>query len=797
MVIDSLLPEVARRLQSGENLVLTASPGAGKTTRVPPALLAAVRGEILVLEPRRLAARLAARWVAQALGETAGGTVGYQVRFEDVSSPRTRLRYLTEGVLTRRLVSDPGLDRVSVVLLDEFHERHLDTDLALSLLRRLQQSGRPDLRLIVMSATLDAGPVAKFLGGCTHLHAEGKTYPLEVRYKPHGPAPLEEQVAAAAEELVAQGLDGDVLIFLPGAAEIRRAARACEPLARRAGLDVAMLYGDLPPEEQDRAIASGARRKLILSTNLAESSITIEGVSAVIDSGLARVATDSPWTGFPRLQVARVSQASATQRAGRAGRLRAGRVIRLFPAEDFHRRPAQDTPELLRRELSGVALTLRALGIHDWKEVPWLDAPPQASAEAADQLLALLGAADAQGNLTPQGREMARLPLHPRLAALVLEARRLGAGREGVTVAALLSAGARLPDTASAHGESDLFTLIESEWDWRSRQTVEQLRRLVSSPRRSDDPERALREAALAAFPDRVARRRAGADLLLASGGSAVLAAQSAVQRSQFLLAIDVDERPERGLPLVRIASAIEPDWLLDRFPERVTESSRLEWDRAGERVDAVDELRFDQIVIDETRGRTPAPEAAARLLAEKALDAGLQRFADPEAMEAWLARLEFASAHSDLPRFDGSHVRAALESLCRGLRGFRELKEAGSGLVAALEAQLPPGGARALDELSPERIRLPRGRSVKVNYVRGQAPSIASRLQDFFGMTETPRLARGAVPVVVHLLAPNQRPVQMTTDLAGFWERLYPQVRRELGRRYPKHSWPERPDGS
>lgn len=797
MIIDSILPGIVRRIQAGSNLVLTASPGAGKTTRVPPALLPAVDGEILVLEPRRLAARLAARWVAQGLGEAVGGTVGYQIRFEEVSGPRTRLRFLTEGVLTRRLLSSPALDGVSVVVLDEFHERHLDTDLALTLLRHLQLTRRRDLRLVVMSATLDAGPVARFLGDCAHLHAEGKTYPLEIGHKPHTSSPLEQQVAAGAEELVAEGLDGDVLIFLPGAAEIRRAARACESLARRAGLAIAPLYGDLPPEEQDRAIAPGKQRKLILSTNIAESSITIEGVSAVIDSGLARVASDSPWTGFPRLQVARVSQASAAQRAGRAGRVRAGRVIRLYPAEDFYRRPAGDTPELLRSELSGVALTLRALGIREWNDVPWLDVPPRAATSAADQLLALVGAIGSDGTLTRQGREMARLPLHPRLATFVLEARRLGAGRDGATVAALLSAGARLPDTAAAHGESDLFTLLEGEWDYRSRQTVEQLRRLVPSNHRAADRELALREAALAAFPDRVARRRSGSDLLLAAGGSAVLASQSAVQKSQLLVAIDVDERPERGLPLVRVASAIEADWLLDRFPDRLTEQSRLEWDRARERVEAVEELRFDQVVIDETRGRTPDAKAAARLLADKAIEAGVDRFADPDAVEAWLARLEFASAHSRLPRFDDSHVLLALESLCGGLRGFAELKAAGSGLVAALEAQLPPGGARLLDDLAPARIRLPGGRPVKVNYIRGQAPWIASRLQDFFGMKETPRLAQGAVAVVVHLLAPNHRPVQMTTDLAGFWERLYPQVRRELCRRYPKHAWPEKPGTS
>ncbi len=370
--IDELLPRIVDAWEASGNVVIEAPPGAGKTTRVPPALLDRSRGEILVLEPRRLAARLAARRVASELGERVGETVGYQVRFEDVSGPRTRLRFLTEGVLTRRLLSDPTLAGVGTVILDEFHERHLDTDLALALLRRLQQSQRRDLRLIVMSATLDAAPVAKYLGGCPVLRSEGKLYELAIEYTPHSPATLEEQVAAALERLTKSGVTGDVLVFLPGAAEIRRAARAVEPLASRLGLLVLPLHGDLSPAEQDRAVSPADRRKIILSTNVAESSVTIEGVTAVIDSGLARVAADSPWTGLPSVEVRRISQASATQRAGRAGRTAPGRVIRLYSAEDFHRRPPADVPEILRRELSQLVLQLRAMSIG---KLNWLDPP--------------------------------------------------------------------------------------------------------------------------------------------------------------------------------------------------------------------------------------------------------------------------------------------------------------------------------------------------------------------------------------------------------------------------------------
>ena len=397
--------------------------------------------------------------MADELGEQVGQSVGYQVRFEDVGGPRTRLKFMTEGVLTRRLLSDPELGGVSTVVLDEFHERHLEGDLALALLRRMQRTARPDLRLVVMSATMEAAPIAAFLGGCPTLRAPGRQFELSVEYRPSSPAPLERQVAEAVEKVVREGLDGDVLVFLPGAAEIRRAARACQPVAERAGLLLVPLHGDLPPEEQDRAIAPTQRRKVILSTNVAESSVTIEGVRAVIDSGLARVASQSPWSGLPRLEVRRVSQASADQRAGRAGRTGPGRVIRLYPAEDYHRRPPQETPEVARAELSQMALTLAAMGV---RQLEWLDAPPEAALEAARELLARLGALDVRGVLTGEGRKMGELPLHPRLARLVLEAGRRGVSDDGCALAALLSAGERLPADAEGVGPSDLLKLLES-----------------------------------------------------------------------------------------------------------------------------------------------------------------------------------------------------------------------------------------------------------------------------------------------------------------------------------------------
>jgi len=797
--IDALIPGILENVRSRPNLVLEAPPGAGKTTRVPPALLrAAGSGEVLVLEPRRLAARLAARRVAFERNERLGETVGYQVRFEEVAGPRTRLRFMTEGVLTRRLLSDPGLGGVAWVVLDEFHERHLEGDLALALLRRMQKTTRPDLRLAVMSATMEAAPVSAFLGHCPVLRSEGRQYSTSITYTPGSAELLEQQVVSALEKLLREGLDGDVLVFLPGASEIRRAMRACEPIARQAGLLVVPLHGDLSPEEQDRAVLPAGRRKVILSTNVAESSVTIEGVTAVIDSGLARVASQSPWSGLPALKVARISQASANQRAGRAGRTAPGRVIRLYPAEDYHRRPAQDVSEIARSELSQTVLALAALGVRNPGEMEWLEEPPQPALEAAGQLLRRLGATEETGGLKEAGGRMARLPLHPRLARLVVEAGQRGAGEDGCALAALLSSGERLPAETAHSGPSDLLLLLDSRWEPRTQQLFQQIRRAARVRQQGRSSEQALLMAILAAFPDRVCRRRQENELLVCSGGSALLSSASVVRSPQFLVAVDIEERSERGLPLVRLASGIEPEWLLDLYPDRVRERSSLEWNRAAERVEKVSALLYDELVIEESRSAPVPDEATAELLAERALEAGLGRFADLEEVEQFLARVAFAAEHSSLERRTEEDVRAALMSLGAGRRSFAELEDAAraGGLIRALEQRLPPGGPRLLNECAPARLRLPSGRFVRVRYARGQTPWIAAKLQEFFGLTETPRLAGGKVPVVVHLLAPNNRPVQMTTDLAGFWQRLYPQVRRELSRRYPRHAWPEKPSG-
>ena len=766
--VDAILPDIIESLKRCPNLVIEAPPGAGKTTRVPPALLEAVSGEVVVLEPRRIAARLAARRIAWEIDEQVGQTVGYQVRFEEAVGPRTRLRFVTEGVLTRRLLSDPGLKGVAAVVLDEFHERHLESDLALALLKRLQRT-RPDLRIVVMSATLDTDHVAQYLDGCSILRSEGQQFELSIKHLPYSPKPLEAQLIDAVELLIDEEPSGDILAFLPGAAEIRRAARECQAVARRAGLLVLPLHGDLPLAEQDRAITPASQRKLILATNVAESSVTVEGVTAVIDSGLARIATYSQWTGLPTLHVGRVSKASAKQRAGRAGRTGPGRVLRLYTMEDYLRRSEHDAPEIVRSELSQLCLALRAMRIGPIDGIDWLDAPPVAAVERAESLLDRLGATEALV------QQLARYPLHPRLSRILTAAMERGVGEDGCIIAAMLGSGARFE-------KNDLLAAMDADQDYHTRQQIEQLRRIARPFKQTHHNDDALLMSVLAGFPDRVARLRTGNQVLLSTGASAEVAGEP--PRYEFMVAVDAEDRKDKALPLIRMTARIEPGWLIDLFPDRVQEQSSVAWNRQTERVEAVSALLYDELVIQESRGAAPDAEAAAELLARKALEAGIDRFADGDALNEFVARAEFAG-------FEPPDLPQALRDLCLGLRSFTELKTAAANFVPNLEQQV---GTRQLNEIAPARIRLPNGRQTKVHYEPGKPPWIASRLQDFFGMHETPRVGVERTPVVVHLLAPNQRAVQTTTDLAGFWERLYPQVRRELMRRYPRHSWPERP---
>jgi len=837
--IDPLLPEIVASLREKATLVLSAPPGAGKTTRVPRALFDAgfaAAGEIVVLEPRRLAARMAARRVAQELGETLGQTVGYQVRFEDVSGPRTRVRFVTEGVLGRKLLASPELSGIAVVVLDEFHERHLQGDVALALIERLRRTRRPELRVVVMSATLATDSLAAYLTAPVLL-SEGRLFDVSVEHLPAADErPLGSQVASAVRRLAAEGTNGDVLVFLPGAAEIRQARDACEKIASEAGLLLVALHGDLSPQEQDAAVQPGPRSKVILSTNVAESSVTIEGVVAVIDSGLSRVASHSPWSGLPRLRVEKISRASAIQRAGRAGRTRPGRCLRLYTRADFEARKEHDVPEIRRLDLTQTRLELAALGN---VAVPWLEAPPEAHMTASEGLLRRLGALDDTGHVTDTGRAMLRFAVHPRVARVMVEGWRRGAPDETCIAAAILSEGdpraasrARFGDTRiddRATDLSDATALVElfqeaqeaqfspgalraAGLDSRATNAIaraaSQLARACPTgelPPRASDSDGAVRTALLAGYPDRVARRvRAGGrQLALAGGGSAELSPASVVRDAEWLIAIDAEERRggghgndaaqrTRAGVVVRLASAIDPEWLIDLFPADVQERREVTWDPEAERVMTRETLSWDGLVLYASEPASVPSDDSSRRLAEAALAAGPAGFAAPGALDTWLARVRFASSiDPTLPAPDDDAVRTALSQLCAGRTRFAELRDA--GLLDALRHAL---GARLADvnRLAPERVVLGGGRSVGVRYDSGKPPGIASRMQDFFGMVDGPRVANGKVSLVLELLAPNGRAVQVTTDLAGFWQRHYPALRKELMRRYPKHAWPEDP---
>lgn len=877
--IDTLIPALLDAFRSHSGLVLEAPPGAGKTTRVPRALLEAgllERGECLVLQPRRLAARLAARRVAQELGEPLGQHVGYQVRFEDVSSPDTRIRFITEGVLTRRMIRDPFLKGVAVVLLDEFHERHLAADVGLALLKQLQTL-RPELRIGVMSATLSAEPLATYLGGVPVLRSEGRRFDVAISYlSTPDERSLPQSVANALKGLLQQGLDGDVLVFLPGAAEIRTSMEACAHLSvRTAGTPLTLLplHGELSAEEQDRAVRRLPGRKVIFSTNVAETSVTIDGVVAVIDSGLARGAGYSPWSGLPSLSLQKISQASAIQRAGRAGRTCPGVCIRLYSLQDFQARPAFDVPELRRVDLAETVLELNALGpalrLPELRAFPWLEPPLPVALETAETLLVRLGAllplrsldrspsleeetllpsasSVRAGAITPLGRRMLELPVHPRQARMLVEAERSGIAADGALLAALvaekeivleqrvrgLGTGAAGKGLLEVQGPSDLLARMDLFLEAmkggfdaerlrryglepgtcgaveRSRQQLLRLMSRGSARPGAKQHEEALLKVIVAGYPDRIARRRPlpprpgehararSRELIFAFGGVATLADSSIVLEADPLVALDAESKGDGRLASVRVrlASKVEPAWLLELFPEMIASRIELRFDVETESVVKQAVRAYGNLVIDGQK-HLVTPEEAQPILWAAAKDAGPEAFIEEGALEHWQARLAFV-ARAFPKEGIGPSAREeqleVLELLCAGQTRFSEVRA--SGVLEELKALVRPEKRKRLDLLAPERVRLPGGRHVKVAYPASGPPCVESRLQDFFGLRQGPSVGGGTIPLVLHLLAPNGRAVQVTSDLSSFWSQHYPALRRELGRKYPRHSWPEDP---
>lgn len=821
--IAAILPAVLDAVRE-RDVVIEAPPGAGKTTIVPLALLERGMlgdGTILVLQPRRLAARLSAVRVAALLGEPLGERVGYRVRFESAGSARTRLWFLTEGVLLRRLREDPELAGVDAVILDEFHERQLDADLALALLRRIQR--RRKLRLIVMSATLDAEPVANFLDAPAKLRTEGRSFPVEIEYPStrsrtaKNELPLERKVAAAVRDLVERKLIGDptapghALVFLPGAREIRACAEACASVAERVGLELLSLHGQLSREQQDRAVASAqpGRSKLILSTNVAETSITIDGVVAVIDSGLARVADFDPGSGLPRLSLAPISRASAAQRAGRAGRTRPGVCIRLYGRHDHDHRPEHQLAEIRRLDLAGPVLELAAAGVASPETFEWFEAPPAASLLAAQTLLHQLEAIDERGELTDVGRAMLSFPLHPRLARLLLAGVERGVGEWTAIAAAILAerplrTGGPPPRTSDADILDELELLergdrgLDPSVVAAVRRATDQLRKLIpkrAAKRPRIDRELALRQALLLAHPDRVATVRVDdhghRTLVFAFGGSAELAPDSAVRAAGWVIALRSEERREgtRRRAVVRSACAIDPEWLIDLFPDAVIDDEQLRFDPARERVIGESALRYGKLAITSSP-LTKLPDQASQVLLDAARAVGVQRFCGDE-LDQLRLRAAFVHAHRpDVPLIDDGLIDEALTHACIGKTSFAELSQA--NLPAIIQAEL--GDPTLLDRLAPRSTTLPGGRKLGIQYEVDRPPWVGSWLQDFFGLRTGPRVLDGKVPVVLHLRAPNRHDVAVTSDLATFWRDHYPELRKRLSRRYPRHDWPEDP---
>jgi ATP-dependent helicase HrpB len=784
--------------------VLQAPPGAGKTTRVPLALLGEPYLEgrrIILLEPRRIAARAAAGWMARTLGEEPGGTVGYRIRRESRVSPRTRVEVVTEGILTRMLQDDPALEGIGLVIFDEFHERSLHADLGLALTLETRTVLREDLRVLVMSATLEGAPVAALLGGAPVITSEGKAWPVETRWRPPraGKRPA-EALAGAVREALGE-TEGDLLVFLPGAGEIRRveALLAEPPVAAT----VLPLHGALPQSEQDRALRPLAGRKVVLATNVAETSLTIEGVRVVVDGGLARVPRHSPRTGMTRLETVRVSRSSADQRRGRAGRTAPGVCYRLWAAAEDHHLLPRTTPEILEADLAPFALDLALAGRRGPEGMAFLDPPPAAAFAAARSLLAQLGALDAGGAVTPHGRAMARFGVHPRLAHLLLRGRELGHAGLAADLAALL-------------GERDLFRGVEvNDADLRTRvhalhagdlradrsllarvrDEARHLRRAVGTGERTPVDEEMAGALLALAYPDRVAQRRPGeaARYLLRNGQGAVLEPQ-ALGRAPWLVCADLDG--ERRDSRIRLAAPIDEAEVRSLFVGEIEAVDELGWDGVARAVTAMRQERLGAIVLREVPLRDPDPAAVCALLLARIRDEGIATL--PWGGAAHLReRLAFLHAlDAEWPDVSDAALLGSLESWLgprlAGVRRWADLD--GVNYSAALLELLPWTRRARLDELAPSHVVVPSGSRIPVDYADPARPALAVRVQEVFGLGETPRVGGGRVPLTLHLLSPARRPVQVTQDLAGFWRAGWAEVRKELRGRYPKHDWPEDP---
>ena len=826
--------EIVAALPAGGRLLLSAPTGSGKSTQVPQMLLDAGLlgdGRCVILQPRRIAARMLARRVAEERGTPVGGEVGYQIRLDNVSSAATRILYVTEGVLLRQMLADPALPGVSAILFDEFHERHLYGDITLARALDLQDATRPDLRIGVMSATLDGDLLERVLSPCVRLNSEGRTHPVDVSYLPFDPCddPPWELAAEAAAGLFDK-TEGDILVFMPGAYEIARTIREIQARLGRL-CAVLPLHGELPAAEQDKAVAATGNRKIIVSTNVAETSLTIEGVRAVIDSGLARVARFDPARGINTLLIEKISRASADQRAGRAGRTAPGMCLRLWTERSHALRPAAETPEVRRMDLAEIVLALKASGILDLSAFRWVEPPDARALARAELLLHDLGALDAGGAVTSTGRRMLRFPVHPRYARMFLAAEELGCVRATALIAALtqsrgilLRADRRTEEERIemfGAGISDFFLQMRA-YAWAERkdfraescrplaihgEAARQVKRLFGQfldiargeglDTDSAPPgDEAVARCILAGFADQVACRRSGGTLAcdIVHGRRGQLARASVAQNSRLLVAAEINEiegRDGDAQVILSLATEIQEDWLREMFPDDFTDRTEHRFDPTARRVVLRREKLFRDLVI-ESRDRDAPPSAAASAcLAAHVANGELRLNGWDDAADQWILRVNFLAR--TMPELGIRPIEAGdrallVAEICDGATSYRDIKE--KPVLPALRAWLQRHQLAALEKHAPERLLLPSGRRAKITYSDDKPPVLSARIQDLFGMEQAPAIASQRVPLTLEILAPNHRPVQVTNDLPSFWRDHYPQIKPALQRRYPKHEW-------
>ncbi len=812
--IDEVLPELRRALGSGTRAVVQAPPGSGKTTCIPLALLGEpwLSGRrIIMLEPRRLAARAACRRMAAMLGQEVGQAVGYRIRRETRVGPGTRVEVVTEGILTRMLQNDPALERAGLVIFDEFHERSLNADLGLALILDAQQALRPDLRILIMSATMDSAAVSRLLGGAPAVNGRGRQYPVQTQYQAgHSDLPIERQAADCAARALQEHC-GSILIFLPGEAEIRRTLAALAARTLPSGTEVLPLYGNLPKQAQERAIAPAPEgsRKVVLATSIAETSLTIEGVSTVIDSGLARLPRFDARSAMTRLVTMPVSRASADQRRGRAGRTGPGMCFRLWSRERHEQLQEFTPPEIRSADLAPLALELAAWGEADAGRLAWLDPPPAGALAQARGLLQELDALDDNFRITSHGRKMASLPLHPRLAHMLVRGADRGLGRQACLIGALLSerdilrfdrgiqdADLRLRLEALAEGgPPPAGASVDRQLAGQVREAAAELASLLQAPAGDLRYEETGSLLALA-YPDRIGLRRGpGGGYLLSGGRGANFEGHEPLSSREMIVAAHLDgsQRSAR----IYLAAAYDTSELREEFADHIRAEEHIGWDPAAGAVLARQRTKFGALVLDDRPLRDPDREAVSRALLEAAAADGLRLLPwsrETRQLQERIVFLRKTMPELQLPDMTDAALAADtgwLAAFVQGMSRAEHLQRL--SLKGALESMLSWQQRRDLDECAPTHLMVPSGSRIALDY-SGDEPVLAVRLQELFGLQETPRVARGRVPVLLHLLSPAQRPMQVTRDLANFWAVTYFEVRRELQARYPKHHWPDDP---